>query len=277
MVWSLLAILAFGYAALVATLFFLQPRFVYYPGVGRGLWLTPDQAGLSYQSVEITTADGVKLQGWYVPAPVPRAAVLLFHGNAGNISHRVDYLRMFRDLGYSTLIVDYRGYGRSAGSPSEQGTYLDAEAAWRHLVRERRTRPQDIVLFGESLGGAVAAWLAAQERPRALVLACAFTSVPDLAAEIYPFLPVRLLSRFRYDTRAYLGKVGCPVLIAHSRDDEIVPFGHAHRLLEAATEPKRLLEMEGGHNEGFFFKRDEWVRALDDFLTRSASGGQASW
>jgi fermentation-respiration switch protein FrsA (DUF1100 family) len=192
---------------------------------------------------------------------------LLLHGNAGNISHRLGYAGIFRRLGYSTLLVDYRGYGESTGSPSEEGTYLDASASWAWLTQHKGIAPQDIVLFGESLGGAVATWLASRHAPGAVVLASTFTSVPDLAADLYPFLPVRLLARFRYDSLERLKDINAPMLVMHSRDDEIVGYRHARRLFEAAKEPKRLFELSGGHNESFGTNQEEWVRALADFLS----------
>jgi fermentation-respiration switch protein FrsA (DUF1100 family) len=195
---------------------------------------------------------------------------MILHGNAGNMSHRLDYLVMFHRLGYATLIIDYRGYGQSSGSPSEEGTYRDAEAAWLWLT-SRGIKPTEIVILGESLGGAVAAWLAARVTPRALVLVSTFTSLPDLGAQVYPFLPVRLLSRFSYDTLGALQRVEAPVLIAHSRDDEIISYSHGKALFAAAREPKQLLEMRGGHNDGFIFMREEWIAQLRAFLERAAA------
>ena len=145
-------------------------------------------------------------------------------------------------------------------------SYRDAEAAWSWLTKERKLIAGDIVVLGESLGGAVAAWLAARVKPRALILASAFTSVPDLGSQVYPFLPVRLISRFSYDTRAAIDAVNAPILVAHSRDDDIIPFAHGKALFEAAREPKRFLEMRGGHNDGFIFMRKEWVAQLAAFL-----------
>jgi fermentation-respiration switch protein FrsA (DUF1100 family) len=172
--------------------------------------------------------------------------VLFCHGNAGNVSHRLDTLQFFRSLGLGTLIFDYRGYGRSDGSPSEKGTYRDAEAAWRHLVEQRQIPPERIVILGRSLGGAVAARLAADQRPGALVVESAFTSVPDLAARMFPVYPVHLLARIRYNTLKWIRRVHCPVLVVHSRDDEMIPFRHGRRLFEAAPEPKEFLELRGG-------------------------------
>lgn len=259
---------AIAYGAILVLLFAFQSHLVYYPSVGRELAATPAARGLSHESVKIATDDGEQLAAWWVPATEARGTVLFFHGNAGNISHRIDYLAMFNRLGYSTLIVDYRGYGESTGSPSEEGTYRDALASWLYLTETRGVRPEDIVIVGESLGGAVASWLAARHAPRALILASSFTSVNDLGAEIYWFVPVRLISRFGYDTLGNLRKIRVPVLIAHSRDDDIVPFSHGQKLFTAANEPKEFLEMRGGHNDGFLFVKEEWVQAVADFLER---------
>ena len=264
---SFLLVATGGYGALLLIVYLIQPSLLYFPNVpSREIVATPEQVGLDYQAISLHTDDGVTLDGWFVPAGRPRATLLFFHGNAGNMSHRLDSLRVFHDLGLSTLIFDYRGYGRSEGEPSEQGTYRDAEAAWRYLTSERGLAPQRIVLFGRSLGGAIAAYLASRRAPGALILESTFTSVPDLGAEIYPFLPVRWLSRFRYATSVYVAAASCPVLIVHSRDDEIVPFRHAQRLLTAAHEPKRLLQIDGGHNDGFLVSGRSYREGLDTFV-----------
>lgn len=269
MLFNFTIMAAIAYSVLVLMVFFSQASLIYYPETGRNIVATPDDAGLAYEPVQISTTDGETLHGWFVPALAANGTVLFFHGNAGNISHRMEYLLMFYRLGYNTFIFDYRGYGQSSGSPSESGTYLDAQAAWRYLTEAKSIPPAHIVLFGESLGGAVAARLAMDEKPAALVLASVFTSIPDMAAKIYPFLPVRLLSRFEYNTIEYLQSVTCPVFIAHSPQDEIVPFAHGRALYQAAPEPKRFLELQGGHNTGFIFMQEEWVKALGEFIGTS--------
>jgi len=278
MLWNIAVPVAIAYAAIMVVLFVFQSRLVYYPHIGREITTTPQAYGLGFESVEIHTEDGETLDAWWVPAAdsrgPPRGTILFFHGNAGNISHRIDYLLMFNRLGYATLIVDYRGYGKSTGTPSEEGTYRDAFAAWRWLTQKRGLRPDDIVFVGESLGGAVAGWLAVRHPPRALVLMSTFTSVPDLGAKIYPFIPVRLISRFSYDNRAYVRQIKVPLLIVHSREDDIIPFAHGRKIFEAANEPKQFLEMHGGHNDGFIFMREEWVKTLADFLERHAGTSQ---
>lgn len=270
--WHVLRVLIAAYGGFALVLYFFQSHLVFYPETGREVIAAPSQVGLPYEEIRLATDDGLSLHGWFIPAaqrenaPQPHGTVLFLHGNAGNISHRLDSLQMFHNLGYSTLIFDYRGYGNNDGSPSEQGTYLDAEAAWRYLTEQRRIPSCRIVLFGESLGGAVASWLAARQQPAALVIASGFTSVPDLAQHFYPFMPVRWLARLRYDTRENLRAVTAPLLIAHSREDEIIPFEHGQALYAAANPPKHFLELAGGHNDGFIFMRESWVGQLEDFL-----------
>ncbi len=272
MLWLVLGCLVLGYGGLLAFLFLFQERLVYFP---TRTWIaTPGDFGLPYEEVWLETADRVKLSGWWVPLPQakdgasPRGVVLFFHGNGGNISHRLGSLELFHRLGLSTLIIDYRGYGRSEGSPGEQGTYLDAEAAWRYLVEERQIPANQIIVFGESLGGAVAAWLAQTHIPRGLILVSTFTSVPDMGAQVYPFLPVRLLARIRYNTLARLPEIHCPLLIVHSPDDEVVPFSHGQQLFAAANAPKEFLEMRGGHNEGLILSAAQYETGLSNFIAK---------
>jgi pimeloyl-ACP methyl ester carboxylesterase len=270
---SLLLTVAGAYAAVVALVFLFQTRLVYYPEIGRELVHTPRAYNLAFEDVTLRTSDGESLHAWWVPAENARGVVLFFHGNAGNISHRLDYLLMFHRLRHSTLIVDYRGYGRSTGRPSEAGTYRDAEAAWEHLRQARGVRAADLVVAGESLGGGVATWLAARVQPRAVLLFSTFTSATDLGAEIYWFLPVRWISRIGYDNMANLRNIRAPVLVAHSPQDEIVPYAHGRRLYESIGGPRAFLELRGGHNEGFVFARPEWVAQLAAFLDGLDGGG----
>lgn len=266
-VWSMLLVVVGSYGALLLFLYFYQSRLLYLPNLpSRDIAATPDMVGLSYERVHILTEDGVSLDGWFIPVRQARGVLLFFHGNAGNISHRLDSLKIFNHLGLATLIFDYRGYGRSTGTPSEQGTYRDATAAWRYLTEERGVAPERIVLFGRSLGAAIAVHLATEQTPKALIIESGFTSVPDLAAEVYPIFPARKLARFRYSTETFLTSVSCPTLIIHSRDDEIVPFAHGRRLYAVASEPKQFLEIRGGHNDGFVVSGDDYANGLDAFL-----------
>lgn len=266
MLTGLLTTLGLAYVGFAALLFLFQDRLAYYPEIGREILSTPREHGMDYEQLAMATPDGEKLDTWFVPAPHAHGVVLFLHGNAGNLSHRMDSIAMFHRLGYAVLIFDYRGYGRSSGKPSEAGLHLDAETAWAYLTRARGIAPNSIILFGESLGGALAAHLAMRERPGALALSSVLTSVPDLAADLYPWLPARWLARLRYDTRAALARADCPVLVAHSPDDEIIPYRHGQELFAVAPEPKVFLALAGGHNDGFIFMREHWVEALAGFL-----------
>ncbi len=262
-----LALVLLTYLILVALLFFSQDMLLYQNAVPtRALVATPAQIDLIYEDVWLQTEDEVTLHAWWLPRAHACGTVLFFHGNAGNISHRLDTLRIFAELNLNVLILDYRGYGQSQGRPSEQGTYLDAQAAWRYLTEVRQIPAVDILLFGRSLGAAVAAWLAARTDVSGLVLESGFSSLSDLAAQLYPFVPVRELLRFNYDSRAQLAKVSSAVLIIHSRDDEIIPFSHGQALYEAAGAERKFVELRGSHNEGFLLSRDAYLVAWRAFL-----------
>jgi fermentation-respiration switch protein FrsA (DUF1100 family) len=262
---ALLACLVF-YACLVLLVYFLQGRLLYFPF--RDVGATPAAINLPFEEVRLAAADGQSIAAWWIPAQSERAVLLYCHGNAGNISHRLGPIEMFHLLGLSVLIFDYRGYGQSTGRPSEEGTYADAEAAWRYLVDAQQRRPEKILLFGESLGGAVAAHLASRNDGGGLILLSSFTSIPELAAGLYPLLPVRWLSKFRYATIDIIGAIAAPKLIIHSPDDEIIPFAHGKALYEKAAQPKQFLEIKGGHNESFFVSADIFMRGVDGFVSR---------
>ncbi len=241
-----------------------QAKYIYHPE--KAWTATPDSSGLEYEDVTFRTADGLILSGWYVPAPNPRGTILFCHGNARNISADISVLAMFRQLGFSSFAFDYRGYGKSDGAPDEKGTYLDAAAAWDHLLSERGVPKEDLLVWGRSLGSAIAADLAVAKKPAALVIEASFSSLPDIAADLYPHFPVRWLVRYKYDVAARLPRLECPVLIVHSREDELVPFRHAERLFRAAREPKELLEIAGPHR-GLPYQ-EVYVKGIERFLDR---------
>jgi fermentation-respiration switch protein FrsA (DUF1100 family) len=263
---KLLLIVAGGYLLLVAFVYLTQAGMLYLPNMpGRELLATPQAVGLDYEDLTLEASDGVRVHGWFVPGESPRV-LLYFHGNAGNISHRLHSIQQFHDLGLSVLIIDYRGYGRSDGKPTEKGLHRDAQAAWHYLTDDRGVAPEDIIVFGRSLGGAVASWLAAHEKPAALIVDSSFTSVPDIGQDAYPWLPVRLLSRFEHATREHVASSTCPVLVVHSRDDEIIPFRHGEAIYSAANEPKTFLEIRGGHNDAHTTSAATYRDGLQSFL-----------
>ena len=255
------------YVLLIAYVYIFQARLIFFPNVpGRTLTATPSQIGLGFEDVRITTADRVDLHGWYVAAPAGAPAVILCHGNAGNIAHRLDWLEMFCGMGFAMLLFDYRGFGRSSGTPTEQGTYLDAQAAWDFLTNTKGFSPRSIVIVGESLGGPIAAHLAKDVAPGALILVSTFTSAPNLARTLYWYLPVRLLARFLYPTAEYVAHVHVPTLVIHSRDDEMIPFLHGEELRRRASGRAQLLEILGGHNAAFMLSRAKLTEGMRSFL-----------
>jgi len=243
-------------------------RFLFHPV--KRLEATPAIIGLAYQNVRFTASDGTRLHGWWVPAPFSRGTVLFCHGNAGNISYLIDTIDIYHKMSLDIFVFDYRGYGVSEGDPTEEGTYLDAEAAWKHLVERRRIKPRAIIVVGRSLGGPIAARLCRNKHPRALILESTFTSVRDLAEYYYPDMPVAWLFKDAYDTSAYVSDVHCPVLVIHSEYDEIVPFHMGKELYQTANSPAMFITIEGSHNSGFYTSRDVYISGIADFLSSMA-------
>lgn len=262
--WPLLKLGVAIYAIFLTFLLLFQNKLLYMPS--RQMDSTPKEWGLAYEDVFLNADDGVQFHGWYIPCDDAEKVMLFFHGNAGNISHRHASIDIFHRLGVNVLAIDYRGYGKSQGKPSEQGTYRDSRAAWDYLVGERGISPENIIVHGRSLGGAIAAWLARDCNPGALIIESAFSSVPDMAVDLYPFIPSRKLVRFQYDTREYVKSVRCPVLIVHSPNDDIVPYNHGRILYETAKEPKSFHQIEGDHNYGFVQSGDVYVSGVKAFI-----------
>ena len=244
----------------------LEDRFIFFPV--RELGNTPADLGLDYQDAFFTTPDEQRLHGWFVPGPRP-TTLLWLHGNAGNISHRLDNIAMMHHkLGVNVFIFDYRGYGQSQGKPSEQGTYRDAQAALAHLKSVPEVDSDNIVLFGRSLGGAVAVELASKEQVHGVILESAFTSVHSMAKRAYPFLPVGPFLRTRYDSLAKIGKLSAPLLVIHGQDDEIVPYQEGVKLYEAAPQPKQFHSIpDAGHNDTYIRGGEGYWQALEEFLS----------
>jgi len=269
-VWKFLILAACLYAGITALVYFRQSSLIYYPNIaGRNLDASPQQIGLAFEDVELLTEDKVRLHGWFIPSDNARGTLLFFHGNAGNISHRLDSIAIFNRMNLDVFIFDYRGYGQSQGRVSETGTYLDAEAAWFYLVETRAIDADEIIVFGRSLGASIAAWLASRHRPAALILESSFSSVPSMAQRLYPFLPVKWLSNFSYDTRQYVSHIECPLLVAHSKHDEIIPYAEGRLVFDAAPADKQFLDMRGGHNDGFIATGQAYSDRLSRFIESS--------
>ena len=263
-VTSYLISILIGLLLINAWMYYQQPGMLFYPL--KELNENPRDWGMSYIDVAIHTEDGLELDGWYVPFANSKKVVLFFHGNAGNISHRRASLQILHDLGVNVLMLDYRGYGLSEGSPSESGLYLDARAAWDYLLNEKKFSAQDVVIFGRSLGGAVAVNLASQVEARGLMLESTFTSARDMADSLFPVLSKLLYVRFGLNSDERIKRVHCPVLILHSPDDDVIPYVLGERLFELANEPKRFVRLRGDHNSGFYQSQPVYGQLLDKWM-----------
>lgn len=256
------------YALICLFMFFFQSSLIYFPSPI--IMATPDMRGMDYEDVYLTTDDNVQIHGWFVPVEDPKATVLMFHGNAGNIGDRIESIHQFHALNLNVFIIDYRGYGISTGRVTEEGTYTDAITSWNYLTNTRQIPPDEIIIFGRSLGGGIASWLAVQDDVNAggVVLESTFTSVPDLGSELYPFLPVRLLSRIHYNTLDRISEISIPMMIAHSEGDDIIPYHHGEKLYDEAGSNANFLKMRGSHNDGWLATGPDYLLAWDKFIER---------
>ena len=258
-------LLLLGMALLNSCMYLQQSSMVFFPYTA--IDQTPAEWGLAYEDVFLETKDGVRLHGWYIPHHGSQQTLLFFHGNAGNISHRGASVEIFHRLGLNLFIFDYRGYGKSQGKPDEEGLYKDARAAWRYLTDQRGFEQEDIILFGRSLGGAVAAELAAEVQPGGLILESTFSSAKDVANALLPVLSRLIILRYDFNTAAHVRRVASPLLVLHSPDDEIIPFHLGEKVFQAANEPKSFVRMRGDHNSGFLMSQPDYERALGAFIS----------
>ncbi|MCB1322069.1 MAG: alpha/beta hydrolase [Leptospiraceae bacterium] len=264
----LIGIPALAYAILCAYVYSIQDRLIYYPV--NEIYATPTDIDLAYEDVRLDVAPRIRLDGWYVPRSGAQFTLLFMHGNAGNISHRLESIRQFHELGLNVFVFDYRGYGRSTGRPDEQGLYADGRAAYDYLVADRKIPANRIILFGRSLGAAVALRLARDTPAAAVVTEAAFYSAVRIGQEAYPYLPVSLLARHRFENyRAITSrKHPMPLLMIHSEADEIVPPEHARELFALAAAPSELHWIHGGHNDAYVESDAEYRRIFSELLRR---------
>ncbi|MFH1094029.1 MAG: alpha/beta hydrolase [Candidatus Omnitrophota bacterium] len=241
---------------------YLEKSSLYYPS--RQLEFIPSDIGIPYEEVFFNARDKTKLHGWFVPAGDSKVTVIFIHGNGGNISHRLDKIRVFNELRVNLFIFDYRGYGRSEGVPGEQGLYLDVQAAFDYI---RRKYPLDkVIIYGESLGGVLAIDLASRVDIDGLITEGTFTSVADMAKIVYPWLPPILL-KTKLDSLSKISHVKAPKLHFHAEFDDIVPLNMGRRLFEAAKEPKKFVLLQGMHNDGFFVSASKVRVELKEFFS----------
>lgn len=260
LITSFLVLVLFG-----GWIYYQQPAMIFYPMAD--LYETPADWGRQYEEVNLRTTDELMIHGWYIPNPETERVLLFFHGNAGNISHRGESIEIFHRLGFSILIIDYRGYGQSEGKPSEKGLYYDARAAWEYLTVTKGIKRENIVIFGRSLGGVIATELAAEVQPGYLFLESTFSSAKDMARRVFPVISRLVPLRFEFNTVEYIRQVKSPLLYAHSPDDEIIPYELGEKVFLSANEPKYLLKMVGGHNDGFILSQPRYEQEIARFFS----------
>ncbi len=252
------------YLVLLLVLFIFQKQFVFHPEVE--LHYTPADLGMAYESVTFETIDEEDIHGWFIPHESARATILYFHGNAGNMSDRVQSLQMLYTLRLNIFIIDYRGYGKSTGRPNEAGTYRDATAAWKYLTVEKQIPADEILVYGRSLGGAIAIELATRVEPAALIVGSTFTSAKDIARKMFPYVPIAILMSISYNSVKRIKQIHVPLLVTHSENDDLIPFYLGQRLFQAANEPKRFVKLSGGHNDNIYVSRDRYLSEIDRFI-----------
>ena len=250
----------------VAYVRYLESVTVFHPS--KKIEATPAQAGLKFEDIYFRTKDKNLLNGWFVKNPRARSMVLYLHGNAGNICDRLDKIAAFHDMGVNVFIIDYRGYGKSQGKPSEHGIYEDAAAAYDYLLTREDVHPDTICVYGASLGGVAAVDLAAKRKIAGLIIDSSFSSAADMAKTIHPLIPAFLL-RTKMDSIHKIHKITVAKLFIHSQEDQVVPYRLGKKLFDAALPPKDFLEVKGGHNDSHIYSKDIWASGIRNFLKKS--------
>jgi fermentation-respiration switch protein FrsA (DUF1100 family) len=260
----LLLILVGLYVLFLCILYLNQRNIVFVPS--GDLVITPDLFGSDYQEEFLEVAHGERIHLWYFTSSTSSPTVLFSHGNAGNMSHRASTIELLISLGCNVLIFDYRGYGQSDGIPSEENAYADADACYRWLTESRHVPPSRLFLMGRSLGSAVAIDLAVKRKVAGLIVESSFTSIQDLGQKMYPFLPIKYLIRYHFNSIAKIDSINCPLLVCHSPDDNLIPYKMSRELFNRAQLPKEFITLFGGHNDPGYMSSDEYLSGLRRFL-----------
>ena len=267
----ILAILAGIYLIVIGYLFFNQKQMVYYPY--NKLTATPEDMGIKYENMEIKISETETVHGWYIPSSdnSNKHVVLFCHGNAGNISNRLYTVQLFQTLDIPLLMFDYRGYGISKGEPSEENSYQDAQLCYKWLIKEKKYKEENIIVFGRSLGGGVGVELSLREKVKGLILESTFTSTGDLGNKLFPIFPIKWFLKYKYESISKIKDLGCPVLIIHSSEDDLIPYYMGRELFETATEPKEFFDIFGGHNDREYLENPEYIDNIKRFITDEIS------
>jgi len=263
---SLIATFIGIYLVLMGLMYLFQDKLLFMPF--SEMVQTPASVGMDAVDFWVETNDGVRIHGWYFPNERSEYVIVLSHGNAGNISYRLEIARALLQSGAAVLMYDYRGYGKSEGNPTETGLYSDLFAVIEGLQDQKEYKPNQIIMYGRSLGGAVAARAAAEYKLGGLVLDSAFKNLRAMVRDVYPFVPSKL-AKYDFPTERFLRvERNYPVMVMHSPQDEIVGFHHGEYLYELLDEPKRFVELRGGHNDNFMLSKDliekNWTWYLEE-------------
>lgn len=256
------------FVALAAALFFLYIKYientsVFFPA--KDIEFTPSHVGLEFKDIYFETKDNLTINGWFIPCEGASYTLLFFHGNGGNISHRLDKVKVLRKAKVNIFLIDYRGYGKSQGKPTEKGVYIDSDAAYDYLITQENIGAKDIILYGESLGAAVAVDLASRKSVAGLILEGGFSSGRDMGKIIYPYLPKLLLPKV-LDSSAKIKEITASKLFIHSGSDEVVPISLGRKLYDAAMPRKEFVEITGFHNSGFLECEEKYVVSIAKFI-----------
>jgi len=262
---SILIFLLSCYCSISLVIYFKQASYIYLPS--KKIETLPDHHHIDYENVYFTSSDNNKLNGWFIEADNAQATVLFCHGNAGNISILIETIEILKNLNLNVLVFDYRGYGLSEGAPTEEGTYSDAKAAYDYLTKTKNISPSKLIIFGRSLGGPIASWLAQQFPPKAIILESTFTSMLDMAHRRFPYIPAKMMVRYTYPTETYVKNFTKPTLIIHSSEDELIPYSMGQKLYDNITTTKVIAEIHGDHGNGFFTSGQEYIDCLRKFLS----------
>lgn len=256
-------LLSFAVIAFITFIRYFEANSIFHPT--HEIPMTPASVGLDFEDVYFSTEDGLKLNGWFIKHPQAKSTLLYFHGNAGNISHRLEKIHMLHELGLNIFIMDYRGYGKSEGKPTESGIYQDATAAYDYLLKRKDVDPSKIIDYGDSLGGVVAVDLATKRTPNCLIIDSSFSSAADIANVIFPFVPSFIL-KSKMDAASKVKTITIPKLFIHSINDEIIPFRLGEKLFLSAAAPKEFLKITGGHNTSHIDSRKVFLQGFFQFL-----------
>ncbi len=269
MLWIAIATVAAFYIIVCIYIYFVQDNMVFYPT--DDIAVTPEEVHLQYEEIFLKAGEKDSICAWFFSKEInylTHKTIIFADGNAGNMSYRLESVLFLNQIGANVLMFDYRGYWKSSGKPTENATYEDAMACYNWLIDVKGFKPENIIIFGRSLGGAVAVDLATKVKCGGLIVESSFTSAPEMAAHVFPFFPVRFLSKYKFDSINKIKNVNCQLLVTHSTEDDIIPFKMGQMLFDEAKEPKYFVQLSGGHNDREYLRDPAYIEAITKMTSR---------